>query len=1052
MKVNFRLSICRMALSMILLICSSATVLAQELVNGVVQTRDGEPLIGVVIKVVGDKDAQPALSDIDGKFSINVPNLNAKIATSYIGYESTVLSLNGRKSVIITMAENAKLLDEVVVVGYGVQKKQTVTGAIAQVNADELMKAPIGNITASLAGKLPGLVTTQKSGQPGENNATMKVRGVSTLGNSAPIMIVDDVERPFTNIDPNEIESITILKDATAAAVYGMRAAAGVILVKTKRGSNSKPKVTYSGKVAYNQNTNYPKFLNGPDFITWYNKARVMDGLDPMFSENVYDKALNGDPDGKIANTDWFGELMHDGAYSTQHNISVNGGNDQAKYFLSMGYLNENGIIDKIGFERFNFRSNIDVNLDHGISIGLDLSGQKNKNKSGYWNLGNQSWNNPLGLAQRMLPFVPTTYNGLPTAANIESVKYNPIAYNEKTGYNRHVTDRLFSTLSLGWDLPWVDGLSLKVKGSYDKDYKTAKAWRENFDMYSYNIATEDYDLVRTYYDERDKSILRNSVSQSDRLTIQPSITYNKVFNEVHDLSALFLHEQTTITNENLRAEVEGFHLTGIHELDKGEDILKKDKNQAITGLSGKSRRAGFVGRINYAYNNKYLLELVARYDGSMNFPKNKRWGFFPAASAGWRMTEEAFFKNIKEQLKIEDFKVRLSAGLLGNDRIKAFQYRDIVKANVPTVYIGDTEYISIYNAGDANHDITWEKTATYNVGFDLVINKGIFGIQADYFYKITRDILIGGGGIYPPSLGGRHPRTINGGKVSNRGVEFAITHKNRIGEVDYFVNANLGWSRNKVLRMNESENIPEYQKRTGRKMGQKLGFLTDGVYQTQEEINNSATLSHLTKDQIRPGDVKYVDINGDGRIDKNQDYVFVGNGNTPELMYGFNLGANWKNFDVSLFFQGAAITDVFLSGVYANDHVDQTQFTRPFFGNGNSPYFLIENSWTPENPNSEFARLSTIADKANVNGWASDFWMRSGNYLRLKNAQIGYTFRDGFIKKSGIDNIRVSITGGNLFTWSDLNKYNIDPEMPEITNGYYPQQRTYEFGVSVTF
>lgn len=1052
MKGNFKLSIGRIALGMVLLFCSSATVLSQELVEGVIQTRNGEALIGVVIKVADDKTVQPTLSDVDGKFRMNVPNLNVKLISTYLGFDPVTTPLNGRKYVTITMSENAKQLEEVVVVGYGVQKKQTVTSAIAQVNAEELMKAPIGNITASLAGKLPGLVTTQKSGQPGENNATMKVRGVSTLGNSEPITIVDDVERPFSNVDPNEIESITILKDATASAVYGMRAAAGVILIKTKRGAIAKPKITYTGKVAYNQNTNYPKFLNGPDFITWYNKARVMDGLDPLFSDNIYNKVVNGDPDGKYANTDWFGELMHDGAYSTQHNINVNGGTEQVKYFLSLGYLNENGILDKIGFERFNFRSNVDVTLDHGVTVGLDLSGQKNKNKSGYWNLGNQSWNNPLGLAQRMLPFIPTSYNGLPTAANIESVKYNPIAYNEKTGYNRSVSDRLFSTLSIGWDLPWVQGLSVKMKASYDKDYNTGKAWRENFDMYSYNIQTEEYDLVRTNYDERNESILRNSVRQSDRLTLQPSIHYNKVFNKVHDLSALFLHEQTTITDENLRAEVEGFHLSGIHELDKGEDILKKDKSQAIAGMSGKSRRAGFVGRINYAYNNKYLLELVARYDGSMNFPKNKRWGFFPAASAGWRVTEEAFFKNIQEQLKIEDFKVRFSAGLLGNDRIDPFQYRNIVKSNTPTVYIGDKEYISIYNAGDANHDITWEKTATYNVGFDLVINKGIFGMQFDYFYKLTRDILISGGGIYPPSLGGRHPKTINGGKVQNLGVEFALSHKNKIGEVSYYVDANLGWSRNKVLRMNESDNIPEYQRRTGRKMGEKLGFLTNGLYQSREEIDNSATLSHLTKDQIRPGDVRYVDINGDGKIDKNQDYVFIGNGNTPELMYGFNLGASWKNFDISLFFQGAAITDVFLSGVYANGHVDQTQFTRPFFGNGNSPYFLIENSWTPENTDAEFARLSTISDKANVNGWASDFWLRNGSYLRLKNAQIAYTFRDGWVKKAGLDNVRLSITGGNLYTWSALTKYNIDPEMPEITNGYYPQQRTYEFGVSVTF
>ena len=309
--------------------------------------------------------------------------------------------------------------------------------------------------------------------------------------------------------------------------------------------------------------------------------------------------------------------------------------------------------------------------------------------------------------------------------------------------------------------------------------------------------------------------------------------------------------------------------------------------------------------------------------------------------------------------------------------------------------------------------------------------------MELDYFYKLTNDILIPQWRYYPPSLGGNHPSTINGGKVSNKGFELVLTHQNNISDFHYSVRGNVSWSRNKVLRMNESPNVPHYQKRTGRKMGEKMGFIAEGLYQSDEEVINSATLAHLNKNQIRPGDIRYKDLNLDGKVESSQDYTFIGNSNLPELFYGLNIAASWRNFDLSLFFQGAAITDVFLSGVYDNGYVDATIYTRPFHGNGNSPYFLIENSWTPENPNAEFTRLTTIAAEiGNCNGWASDWWLRDGSYLRLKNAQIGYTLQNEKINAVGIDNIRFTLTGGNLLTWSELTKYNIDPGLPRSPTG----------------
>lgn len=1039
------------ALSCFLFLLCSIEASAQTTVRGVVTDANGEYLIGVQVQEKGAK--QGVSTDANGKFNIAVSNRNAILTFRYVGYKNHSVALNGKTNVNVMLEEDAKALDEVVVVGYGSQKKQHVTGSVAQLNADEILKAPSGNVSGMLVGRMPGLVAQQKSGQPGADGSNLLIRGVSTLGTAAPMVIVDDVQRSFNNLDPNEIESITILKDASSAAVYGMQAAGGVILVKTKRGSIKRPRITYSGKLLYSQNTNYPKFLNGPDFIKWFNKALEMDGKEPLFTEEVYNKVLNGDPEGKYANTDWFSELMKNGATTTHHNISVNGGNETAKYFVSLGYFDQGGIVDKFSFKRYNLRSNLDISLGMGFKLGLDLGARQERRNSGYFSVTNQSWNNPINLAQRMMPIVPTTYKGMPTAANISSnAKFNPIAFNNQTGYNNSVMNALTTTATLSWDVPFVKGLNLKLKASYDKDYTTSKSWAEIVELNSYDPFTEKYSVIICDHgmNKDDVAQLRNTSAQASRLTLQPSISYHRTFDK-HDISGLLLYEQSSYETESFGAGVQGFDLTSLHELSLGKDIMGKEKKKAINGGSYIFNRAGFVGRVNYAYDGKYLLELAARYDGSVRFPKENRWGFFPAASFGWRISEESFFEPLKGV--VENLKIRGSAGVLGNDRIGDFKYLNLMVPNPPTLYVGDREYISIYSKGNVNRNITWEKTGTYNIGFDLLLNKGIFGMEFDYFYKLTNDILISSGGIYPPSLGGNFPSIINGGKVSNRGFELVLTHQNSIDQFHYNLRGNVSWSRNKVLRMNESPNVPDYQRRTGRKMGEKMGFITEGLYQNEEDIINSPTLSHLGKSQIRPGDIQYRDLNHDGKIDRLQDYTFIGNSNLPELFYGLSIGASWKGFDFSMLFQGAAITDVFLSGVYGNGSVDATIFTRPFHGLGNSPYFLIENSWTPENRNAEFTRLSTnAAEMGNCNGWASDWWIRDGSYLRLKNIQLGYTLKNSFVHRIGLDNIRLTLTGGNLFTWSKLTKYNIDPETPEITNGYYPQQRTYEFGINFTF
>ncbi|SHF31254.1 TonB-linked outer membrane protein, SusC/RagA family [Mariniphaga anaerophila] len=1025
---------------------------AQVNVKGRVVDETGETLIGVNVLVKGT--TYGSITDANGEFTLSAPSSNSTLVFSYVGYLTQEIAMDGRTYLNVTMDQDTEELGEVIVVGYGTQKKVSVTGSVAQINSKELLQAPSGDISSLLAGKLPGLTSLQSSGQPGADGASIRVRGVSTMGKSGVTLIVDGVQRSFSQLDPNDIDKISILKDASAAAVYGVQGAGGVILVTTKRGTLQKPKITYTGKVSYNQNTFFPEFLDGPDFIKWYNKALDMDGKEPLFTESLYQKALNGDPEGKIQNTNWFDEIMKPGSFSTHHNINVNGGNESVKYFLSAGYLAQDGIVDNFDFKRYNVRSNVDVNLNHGFKLELDLAARQEDRRAGYFGVGNQDWNNPITLATKVFPFLPTTYDGLPVVGNfIKTSTYNPVVYNN-VGYNNSIHNVLQSSAKVAWELPWVKGLELGVKMSYDKDYTTRRAWASPEKVNSYDIATNTYSEVVTNLSVTNDNVaaFTNAMSQFYRRTLQPSINYQNTFGK-HDISGLFLFEEAVQEGEDLGAVAVDYDVTTLHELDMGNDIKDNNGRPNVWGNSSIFRRAGFVGRINYGFDNKYLVELAARYDGSSRFAPKNRWGFFPAASVGWRISEESFFSDLKGT--IENLKLRASAGVLGNDlNVGQFAYLNMMRKNPPTIYIGDKEYISVYTAGEVNRDITWEKTTTYNVGFEMMFNRGIFGIEFDYFYKHTRDILISGGSLYPMSLGGNYPGTVNGGEVGNKGFELVLTHNNKIGQFDYYVKGNMGWSRNQILKMNESPNTPEYQKRTGRKLGEKMGFIAEGLYENEEQIMNTPTLSHLQKiSQIRPGDIIYKDLNGDGKIEKAQDYTYLGNSSFPELMYGLNLGGSWKNFDASVFFQGAAIRDMFLSGVYGNGHVDATIYTRPFHGNGNSPRFLIEDSWTPENKDAEFARLTTVAaEVGNCNGWASSWWMRNAGYLRLKNAQVGYTINSAYLKGAGIDGVRLSFTGSNLLTWSGLNKYGIDPEAPEISNGYYPQQRTYEFGVSVTF
>ena len=1006
-------------------------------ISGRVTDEFGEAVIGANVMVKGT--SMGTTTDMDGRYSVNVNN-DEVLQFSFIGYLSQDVRVGSNAVLNVTIKEDVTGLDEVVVVGYGTQKKMNVTGSVAQISAKDLVKAPMTSITNMLAGKLPGLVSRQSSGQPGADEANMVIRGAGTFNDSSPLCLVDGVERSFNTIDPNDVESITILKDAASAAVYGVRAAHGVILVKTKRGSaDGRSSIKYSGSYTFSTNTRFPKFLNGADYAKWHNKAREMDGNEGYFSDEEIEKIQNGDPDGMLGNTDWVSELFKDFGGTQQHNISISGGTEKVQYFVSGGLMDQGGIIPNSNFKRYNLRSNIDVQITDELKFSVDMAGRnENRDNPGFAIDPNNGYN-PITQAIRALPVIPTTYNGLPAATGEGSSTWNPVAAVNQSGNDQNDRSVFESSATLEYKVPFIKGLKAKMFFSYDKNYTESKSYLTKYNVSKYDPATGEYSTTQA--DGTGTSSLFQSASSGQMMTTRPSIEYNKTVG-LHDLGLLFLYEYRETRGRSFQAARKNFVLDAIQEL----TFAQEDTPNSIKGSSDNSKTAGYVGRLNYAFNKKYLAEFSFRYDGSYKFHKDYRWGFFPSLSAGWVMSEEPFFKEAFP--KVDKFKIRASVGELGRDNIDNFLYKRFFSlTSSPSYAFGSTPQstYALYTTNSVpSYDLTWEKTRTMNLGLEFVAWNGLLSVDMDMFYKYTHDILEGVTGLYPPSISDNYPNIRNSGAVDARGIEVVLGHRNKVGEVTYSINGNVTWARNKVLSRSQNANIPAWKNIIGQSIGGVYGFHALCLYQTEEELVNRPSGPGGVQ---RLGDLMYEDVNGDGKIDMD-DQIRIAGSQTPEMMFSLNMDASWRGFDIGLQFQGAALCDVITSGLYPSGVMDQTEFARAFYGGGNSPYYLVEGSWTPENTNAKYPRLGQSWN--GNNGWTSDWWVVDGSYLRLKNAQIGYSLPKSVISKFHAQNLRIYVAGTNLFTLDALDY--MDPEMPSNNNGYYPQQRTYSVGIDLTF
>ncbi|MEG2402432.1 MAG: TonB-dependent receptor [Muribaculaceae bacterium] len=1048
MKKRIKINL-RFLSSLVIAFCMcSLSSYAQNVITGLAKDANQEALPGVAVLVKGSNVG--TITNLDGQFNIKAKK-NDILVFSYVGMKSKEVKVTSNDAITVVMDDDLAALDEVVVVGYGTQKRGSITGAVSTVSDKELLRAPTMSMSNVVGARVAGVAAVQSSGQPGEDNATLTMRGQGGI-----VYVIDGIRRTsgdFNGLDPNEIESVSVLKDASAVAVYGLDAN-GVFIVTTKRGSQNKISISYTGTVGWSNNAQEQEWLDGPSYAHWYNKARVLQGSEPVFNAEMVKNMREGK--NGWGNTNWYG-LLYGTGFRTHHNVSASGGGERVKFFASLGYLKEDGNIDNYNFNRYNLRANIDAKITNNLTFKLGVSGRIEDRKSPRYSADPNAWHNLPQQIIRALPYVPqqTEYDGkmyniaTPTASSPVA----PYASIQESGYSKSNNSFVQTNVSLQYDAPFLKGLSFKFQGAYDATFTFGKTLGNPYEVLIMNLPSAKTTNL-TYNKSTDalgSVSLGEQAARGYNITSQSSVSYNNRFGD-HTIGALVLAETRQNKSNQLSASGTGLDFLSLDELSNiiNQTGNGKDKFPTIGGYSGETRVAGFVGRVNYNYADKYFLEASMRYDGSYLFGgMNSRWVALPGASIGWRINQEDWF----HADWVNNLKIRAGVGKTANSEIKAFQWRNTMAIVNNAVMMGGASQSMMYASILGNPNLTWSKCISYNIGVDATMFDGLLGAEVDVFYKYEYDKLATVTGAYPPSMGGYYFTTANSNKCDYKGFDITLTHNNKIGDFAYGAKLIWSYAYGRWLKFaGDSENAPAHQRLTGKEIGTKYGFISDGLFQSDEEIAHSATIKGS---KVVPGYVKYRDINGDGVISAAQDQGYFGKSSTPKHSGSLDLFGSWKGFDLDLLFSWGLGGQVALTGRYTAEGSvgvqDNTSFTKPFYHGGNSPVSLIENCWTPENTGAEFPRLEVDA-VSNNNAYSSTLWYRNGNYLRLKTAQLGYTIPQSLIKRSGIQSLRVYVEGYNLLTLSGLTKYNIDPESPSVNNGYYPQQRTYSFGLKISF
>ncbi|MDR1518176.1 MAG: TonB-dependent receptor [Dysgonamonadaceae bacterium] len=1025
-------------LLMAFLLCSMNGYAQESAVSGVVSDVKGEFLPGVSVRVKGTNTG--IVTDADGKYSLNVEG-NAVLVFSYVGMKSIEENVNNRRTINVTLSEDTELLDEVVVVGYGTQKRVTMTGAVSQVSSKDLLKAPMQNVSSLLTGKASGLTSIQRSGNPGDDGTTLLVRGLNTFGNSSPMLIVDGVSRPINYVNPNDIESISVLKDASAA-IYGMQGGGGVILITTKSGGEGPAKISYDGSYTMTQNTAMPEFLNAVDYMYWNNKAYEMDGLTPPWTADIQNRVLSNDPNSIWGETNWLDKIFKTGQ-TWHHNISASGGTERTKYYASLGIMDQDGTMHNTGYTRYNMRANLDIQVAKNLRFMANVSGLRSDRYQPGSDIVNQGEFNPVRQAISTIPIIKSEYEGLPVAWNGSSYYVNGYAALTESGFKRQNRWVFDSNYKLEYDFSGLTnalkGLKMSVFGAYNYSNTTDQNYDRYYELYYVNRNFDEGITGASGYTPGGG--FAKSASWGDTWMLRPQIEYSRDFGK-HSVNALLLYEAQKNYSNTMTGVKRGFYSDDPIDLSLGTTFTETP----VSGSYSYTGQASYVGRFNYAYDSKYLFEATFRRDGSYIFPADNRWGFFPSVSLGWVASQEEFFANA---LSVVDyFKIRASYGESGINDVDPFQHQSTYAVANNSYVLGGKPLAQFYSSNPyIYHNLTWSTIHNYNIGIDADLWNRLLGIELDVFYQLTTGILERQSGNYPPSLASYFPAFQNSGEVDNKGFEITLKHDNRINsDWSYGLKGSFSYARNRVLKRAVTDNYPNYRAQLGAPMGARYGLQALGFFQTQEEID---AYPAAPSGMIRLGDLKYKDVNGDGLISSQYDYIKTGYGGVPEINFSMDMNVSFKNFYASMLWQGVSHTDYELSGVYNTGVTSSTNFTASFAEQGNSPYYRIEGAWTPENAlTAKYPRLSTVSNGNNA--WQSTWWVVNGEYLRLKNATIGYTVPDKVLAKTPFSRINIYLAGTNLLTFSHF-KY-VDPEAPSVSNGYYPQQMTFSAGVNVTF
>ncbi len=977
--------------------------------KGRVVSEKGNPLPGVTLQVKGTGNA--VITNDGGEFELkNIPD-NAVLVVSMIGYVTQEVPTGAQTELGIVLQEDTKKLNEVVVVGYGSQLKTSLTSAVATVKGAAIAERPVPNVVNALQGQVPGLFVQQTDAMPGSGSTKLNIRGISTLSNNPVLVLIDGVAGQLETLNPQDIDNISVLKDASATAIYGARASGGVLLVTTKKGrQNSKPVLSYDAYVGTQQPTYLPKLVNAVDFMTKWNESQLNDNPDATvrFSDDAIAKYASGE----LPSTDWVDAIFKSNALQTQHNIGVSGGSKNTDYFISLGYLRQQGLVTGVLNQRYSSRVNLNTQITDRLKLGINtvyMNAPKSFAGAGIYTTA-MHWAyilNPTEWAYTKAGRNRTYRGGS-----------QPVAIINDGGFE-HYKDNYFNTnMSLQYDI--LPGLSAKTQYSYNSRDIKHKVFRATYQLFD-----DDEKLVDT---EQSPNSLTDDQSTEVNQTFIATLNYALHLNR-HDIKLLGGFSRENLSYENTSLGRSDFLNNSIHVINGGS--ADKDFWQTSGGAYEWGIQSWF-GRANYSYNDRYLLELSARYDGSSRF-YNNRWGFFPSVSAGWRISEENFLKNSNI---ISNLKLRASYGKVGNqnavgaDSRAYYPWASIISTGA--VYFNDKAQTTTFYNNSPNPNLTWEEKTTGNIGVDAGFLDEHITFTADVFRERTSGIL-----LTPnvPSTFGRAAPVMNLGRMGNWGYEISAGYQNRDHQFKYGVLVNFYDARNKILDLGGTPDVLDVNPiMVGQSRWTWYGYKSAGLFQSDEDVQHSPKY----KPQNKAGDIKYVDQNGDGNITP-ADRVVLGDAD-PHKMFGISGNFSWKQFDLNFLFQGVLKNKTYLTG-YA---------VSPFNYGGTFTQDLMD-SWTPDNRD---ARYPLFRQDQSVNGDFSDFWLFDSKYLRLKNLQLGYTLPQNLLQRLNISQLRFYVMLENAFTIkSKAFPKSYDPEIDNWQSGVnFPQQKTFTLGLNLKF